>query len=134
MPDYEFLLASVGIAFKNKYEQKPNFGAQLQNVNNKWLLSSNPQKGSSSYAAGLSKGDQIVSIDGILTNNKLKSNDFFMRYNAGDIVKVVYNRYGKQYKTDMTFAENKTYDTHLIKDPSKEALNRQNLWLNKKAK
>lgn len=134
MPDYESLLASVGIAFKNKYEQKPNFGATLQNVNNKWLLTSNPQIGSSSYEAGLSKGDEIVSIDGILTNNKLKPHEFIMGYNTGDVVKVVFNRYGKQYKTDMTFAENKTYDTHLIKDPSKEVLTRQNLWLEKKAK
>ena len=134
MPDYQSLLASVGIAFKRKYEQKPNFGAQIQNVDNKWLLSSNPQKGSSSYAAGLSKGDQIVSIDGKLTNNKLKPNAFFMTYDAGDLVNIVYNRYGKQHKTEMTFVENKAYDTYLMKAPSKEVLNRQNLWLEKKAK
>ena len=134
MPDYKSLLASVGIGFKNKYEQKPNFGANVQNVDNKWLLNSNPQKGSSSYIAGLSKGDQIVSIDGKLTNNKLKPNDFFMTYNAGDKVKVVFNRYGKQYKTDMTFIENKAYNTYLVKEPTKEVLNRQNLWLKKKAK
>ena len=133
MPDYESLLGSVGIAFTTKYEQKPNFGAKVQAVDNKWLLNSNPQKGSSSYKAGLSKGDQIVSIDGKLTNNKLKPNDLFMTYDAGDMVKVVYNRYGKQYKTEMTFIENKAYDTSLIKEPSKEVLNRQNLWLKKKA-
>ena len=133
MPDYKSLLGSVGIMFKNKYEQKPDFGATVQNVNNKWLLTSNPKKESSSYEAGLSKGDEIVSIDGKLTNNKLKPHDFFMGYKAGDSVKVVYNRYGKQYKTEMTFVENKTYQTFLIKEPSKEALNKQNLWLKKKA-
>ncbi len=129
MPDYQFLLGSVGIEFSNKYDQKPSFGSDIQNLENKWLITSNPKKESSSYEAGLSKGDEIVSIDGKLTNNKLNPNDFFMSYKPGDRVKVVYNRYGIQYKTEMILVENRTYKTLLIQDPPKKALKKQDSWL-----
>ncbi len=114
--------------------QKPSFGARIQNLDNKWLISSNPQNDSSSYKAALSKGDEIVSIDGKLTNNKLNPNDFFMSYKAGDTVKVVYNRYGIQYKTEMILVENRDYKTLLIQDPTKNMSQRQDEWLGKQTK
>ena len=134
MPDYSALLESVGIKFASKYDEKPGFGAGIQRVNNKWLISSNPHIGSSAYQAGLSKKDEIVSIDGKLTNNKLNPNSFFLDYKIGDQLKVVYNRYGIQYKTEMTLEKNNNYQTQLISEPSKKVLSKQNDWLNSKVK
>jgi len=134
MPDYTALLKSVGIEFSYKYDQKPSFGARIKNLGNKWLIASNPQNDSSSYKAGLSKGDEIVSIDGKLTNNKLNPNDFFMSYKIGDMVKVVYNRYGIQYKTEMILVENRAYKTLLTQDPPKNISQRQDQWLRTQTK
>lgn len=133
-PDYVSLLNSVGIAYELKYDQKPGFGAGIQRHNNKWLISSNPQIGSSAYKAGLSKKDEIVSIDGKLTNNKLAPELFFSRYKVGDSLTVVYNRYGQQYKTQLILEQNNSYKTVLIPDPPKKTLRKQDEWLNSKVK
>ena len=134
MPDYQSLLASVGIGFSEPYKEKPDFGAQIQNIDNKWLISSNPRQGTSLYNAGLSKGDKIVSIDGKLTNNKLKPNGFLAPYKAGDSVKVVFNRFGQQKETELTLSGNLSFKTYLIEDLSKEIQQRQNLWLGNTSK
>ncbi len=134
MPDYQSLLASVGIGFSEPYKEKPDFGAQIQNIDNKWLVSSNPKQGTSLYNAGLSKGDKIVSIDGKLTNNKLKPNGFLAPYKAGDIVKVIFNRFGQQKETELTFTSNLSFKTYLIEDLSKEIQQRQNSWLGNTSK
>jgi predicted metalloprotease with PDZ domain len=134
MPDYTSLLKSVGIEFSYKYEQKPSFGASIQNLDNKWLISSNPQSDSSSYNAGLSKGDEIVSIDGKLTNNKLIPNDFFMSYKPGDTVKVVYNRFGQGKETIMVFKKNRSYKTVLEENPEKNNRKRRENWLKKRGR
>ena len=108
MPDYKNLLASVGIDFSNQYETLPSFGANIVNKNNKWLVNSNPQKESSFYNAGLSKGDEIISIDGKLTNDKLNPNEFLNSYKAGETVKVVFNRFENQFESEIIFIRDST--------------------------
>ena len=129
MPDYQSLLASVGIGFSELYEDRPSLGAQIQQIDNKWLISSNPTQGASLYNAGLSKGDKIVSIDGKLTNNKLKPDVLLNVYKPGESVKVVFNRYGLQKETELTFTKNLSFKTYLTEDPSEKIRQRQNLWL-----
>lgn len=129
MPDYQSLLASVGIGFSELYEDRPVLGAQIQQIDNKWLISSNPTQGASLYNASLSKGDKIVSIDGRLTNNKLKPDVLLNLYKPGESVKVVFNRYGLQKETELTFTKNLSFKTYLIEDPSEKIRQRQNLWL-----
>jgi predicted metalloprotease with PDZ domain len=129
MPDYKSLLASVGIEFDEKYENRPELGAYIKQVDNKWVVSSNPRKGSSLYRAGLSKGDHIVSIDGKLTNNDLSTSGLLSAYISGESVKVVFNRYGRQKEVEMTFSKDQSFKTVLMPDPSGEALKKQHLWL-----
>ncbi len=129
MPDYKSLLASVGIDFSLQNEEGPYFGATLENKNNKWLISSNPRQNSSLYNAGFSKGDEIISIDGKLTNNKIKPNEFLKAYKVGETVKAVFNRFENQYETEMTFVRDPAFKTTLMEDTSKEIQQRQNTWL-----
>ena len=131
MPDYKSLLASVGIDFSDQYDQLPSFGANLKNNQNKWLITSNPEQNSSLYNGGLSKGDEIISIDGKLTNNKIKPNDFLNAYKVGQTVKVVYNRFENQYESELTFVRNPAFKTTLMEETSKEIRQRQKSWLNK---
>ncbi|MGB5323692.1 PDZ domain-containing protein, partial [Lutimonas sp.] len=129
MPDYKSLLASVGIDFSLQYEDGPYFGATLENKNNKWLIGSNPQQNSSLYIAGFSKGDEIISIDGKLTNNKIKPNEFLKAYKVGETVKVVYNRFENQHEAEITFVRDPAFKTALMEETSKEIQQRQNAWL-----
>ena len=131
MPDYKILLASVGIDFSDQHANRPSFGANLKNNDNKWLITSNPQQNSSMYIGGLSKGDEIISIDGKLTNNKIKPNKFLNAYKVGETVKVVYNRFGNQYETEITFVRNPAFKTTLMEETSKKVRQRQNSWLDK---
>ena len=130
MPDYETLLASVGINFTNQYEHKPELGAKILNIDNKWLINSNPIEGSSLYLAGLTKGDKIISIDGKLTNNKVLSKDFIKGYRSGNTVKVVFNRNGINMEARMTFTRDPAFSTSLMEKVSKDVEKRQNSWLN----
>lgn len=134
MPDYATLFSSVGIVFEYAYADKPSWGAYLQPIDNKWVINSNPLEQSSLYNAGLSKGDQLVSIDGKLTNNKTKPVDFLEGYKAGDTVTVVFNRYGQQLKSDMIFEKDRAFKTALMEKLSKKVALRQNDWLNPKRK
>ncbi|MCP4883777.1 MAG: M61 family metallopeptidase [Flavobacteriales bacterium] len=129
MPDYKNLLAAVGIDFSNQSETLPSFGANIVNKNNKWLVNSNPQKESSFYNAGLSKGDEIISIDGKLTNNKLKPNEFLKSYKAGETVKVVFNRFENQYESEIVFMRDPAFKTTLTEKPSKKVQQKQDKWL-----
>lgn len=129
MPDYKALLASVGIVYSDDKNKVPHLGATIQNIDNKWVISSNPQIGSSSYKAGLSKGDKIISIDGKLTNNRLKPAEFLRFYQAGDSVKVVFNRFGQGKETMMVFEKNKTINTQLEEKPNSKARKRRKNWL-----
>ena len=130
MPDYNALFASVGIEFSQQYEDRPSFGATIENINNKWLISSNPQQNSSLYNGGLSKEDSIISIDGKLTNNKIKPNEFLNAYKVGQTVKVVYNRFENQYEGEMTFVRDASFKTTLMEETTKAIRQRQNSWLN----
>lgn len=132
MPDYKSLLSSVGIEFMAKHPDLPSFGAWIKNMHNKWLINSNPLKNSSLYNAGLAKGDEIVSIDGVLTNDKLKPEGFLKSKQPGEQVKVIFNRYGEQKQSILTFEKNNSYKTFLKKDIVKETKKRQNSWLNSK--
>lgn len=129
MPDYKTLLASVGIDLSEDNNAITHIGAAIQNIDNKWIIGSNPQIGSSSYKAGLSKGDKIISLDGKLTNNQLKPKEFLRLYQAGDSVKVVFNRFGQIKATVMLFEENNRVITKLAEKPKREAKKRRKNWL-----
>ena len=129
MPDYGSLLASVGIEFSDQYDDRPAFGASIQNQKNKWLISSNPLKNSSLYNGGFSKGDEIISIDGKLTNNKIRPHEFLNAYKTGDTVIVVFNRFENQHEAEITFVRDPAFKTSLMKETSKDVRQRQNSWL-----
>jgi len=132
MPDYKSLLSSVGIEFMRKHTNEPTLGAWIKNQKNKWRISSNPVKNGSLYHAGLVKGDEIVSIDGVLTNDKLNPNEFIKTRQPETQVKVVYNRFGVQKESIVTLEKNNSYTTFLKNDVTKEIRKRQNSWLDSK--
>ena len=132
MPDYKSLLSSVGIEVMDKYPDLASFGALIKNKNNKWLIASNPLKKSSLYNAGLTKGDEIVSIDGVLTNDRLNPDAFLKSRRPGTDAKVIFNRFGSQRQSVLTFEKNNSYKTFLKKDVTKAVNKRQNSWLNAK--
>lgn len=134
MPDYKALLSSVGIGFTQSKTDQAHMGAWITNHDNKWLVDSNPDKKGALYNAGIVKGDRIISIDGKLTNNKLKPETFLKSYHPGDTVKLVYNRFGETRETSMTFVSDRAYETFLEDSPDLKTKKRQHNWLNEKGR
>lgn len=132
MPDYKTLLGSAGIELTTKDPKKASLGASIKIENNKWLIDSNPFKNSALYNAGMVKGDHILSIDGKLTNDRLKPDQLLKAYHPGTQVKVVFNRFGETKKATITLDEDQSFKTFLSKNPDGETKKRQNNWLNKK--
>lgn len=134
MPDYEALLSSVGIGFERSKADQAHLGAWITNHDNKWLVDSNPDKKGALYDAGIVKGDRIISIDGKLTNNKLKPETLLKSYQPGDTVKVVYNRFGEIRESMLTFVFDPAYQTFLQETPDPKAKKRQDKWLNERSR
>lgn len=132
MPDYEELFASVGISFTQNKLENAYLGARIQVKNQKWLIGSNPYIDSALYNAQLSYGDEIVSIDGKLTNGKINPVDFLKMFQPQHSVKVIFNRSGEQKETQLIFKENPSYTTSLIEEIDKKVLLKREDWLKDK--
>jgi len=130
MPDYSSLLQSVGIDFSKKKNDQAYLGASLILKNEKWIISSNPFNGKAAYNAELSNGDEIISIDNKALNSETKIDEYLSQFQPDQTVKIVFNRYGVQKETELTFDANPNYSTVLIEEIDKKTEKRRNLWLN----
>ena len=92
-------------------------------------MASNPEKGSALYAAGFSKGDEIVSIGEQPTDGKLSTGEFLSGMQPGQQVKVNYLRYGKHGTKDLTLGSDPAFKTELAEDLDAQTRKRLNEWL-----
>ncbi len=91
VPDLTPLLARAGILLKTEITTKPYLGASLDKDSNFVFVNWSAPNGSA-YAAGLSSGDLVYSVDGIPVNNPDSLNAVVNRHNAGDIVNLEVNQ------------------------------------------
>ena len=136
MPDYENLLASVGVTFKQANPGLGYLGANARKVRGQISIVSNPIEGHSAYNARLASGDIIIAIDGRSLADVEDFRAFLKEFKAGQTVKVDYKRFGVERSTDMTFTEDPSYTTSLFekdkKKVSKKAQKLRDNWLNEK--
>ncbi len=126
MPDMKRLFESVGVSLT----QDPNvvlFGAGL-NRNN--MISGNTKIGSSSYNAGLERGDKIIQIGDYVLNDNFS--DILKNFKPGDETKVVYERLGNKQETNLTFVNNPSYTIEINKDASDTQKAKRDDWLSSK--
>jgi len=130
MPDYKHLLQSVGIDFIQDKNKEAYLGTSIRLQSKKWKISSNPFNGKAAYNAKLSFGDEIISIDNKPLTAETNLNEYLSQFQPNQIVKVVFNRYGVQKETNLTFDANPSYSTRLIEEVDKKTKERRDRWLN----
>lgn len=91
VPDLTPLLDRAGILFKTEITTKPYLGASLDKDSNFVFVNWSAPNGSA-YAAGLSSGDLVYSVNGIPVNNPDSLNAVVNRHNAGDVVNLEVNQ------------------------------------------
>ena len=129
MPDYKMLLASVGVNFEQTKLEEASLGTGL---NDKFVISSNPHKGSAAYKAGLENGDEIISINGIAVSPETKPADYLVQFKPAQTVTVVFKRFGTEKDTQLTFDANASYSTSLIEKVKKKIETKRAAWLGAK--
>jgi predicted metalloprotease with PDZ domain len=129
MPDYKTLLASVGVNFEQTKLEEASLGVRL---NDKFLISSNPHKGSAAYKAGLENGDKIISINGIVVTPETKPADYIAQFKPSQAATVVFKRFGVQKEAQVTFDVNASYSTSLIEKVKKKIEAKRGVWLGAK--
>jgi predicted metalloprotease with PDZ domain len=129
MPDYKTLLTSVGVNFEQTKQEEASLGAVLNDL---FVISTNPFKGSAAYNAGLENGDEILSMNGIAITPETKPSDYLAQFKPAQTVIVVFNRFGKQKETALTFDADASYSTSLIEKVKKKIEAKRGDWLEPK--
>ncbi len=103
MPNYEPLFKRVGVLLKQD-SKKVFLGVS---TSSKGVVRNNAQIGSPAYKAGINSGDQIISIDQHVVNDRNSVNSILSQYAIGDTATIQFSRYGVL----------KSVKVRLIKDP-----------------
>ncbi|WP_224488529.1 M61 family metallopeptidase [Robertkochia flava] len=127
MPDYKSLLNQMGIALTQP-KDKPYLGVEID----KGTLTSYPVKGSPAYEAGLSKGDQIVSVDGVPSDDTFNLKSILKDRKPGDTIQLKVERFDRELKKTIHLKPAPDYLMNLTESPSKEQLKKRKEWLESK--
>jgi len=126
MPDFERLFKNVGITLELD-ESKVSFGADVLNQK----IMNYPLMGSSAYDVGLQKEDIILKVGGFDLNSVVDMDMVLNKYKPGEMVKIVYLRYGKVKEVDVILKAWKFYKLSLMDDEttSEATIQNRNQWL-----
>jgi predicted metalloprotease with PDZ domain len=106
VPDYETLLAKAGVLVRPARREQATLGpANLQFADGRAVVRSYPLIGSSWYDAGISFGDEIISVDGAPLAGPQDLAALTQRHRPGDRVPVVFEQRGQQKSATLTFGE-----------------------------
>jgi predicted metalloprotease with PDZ domain len=109
MPDMKRLFANVGVSLTQD-KNRVLFGASFEGS----IISSNTKMGSSSYNAGLEKGDKIIKIGDFTLSDDLDISVVLKNFKPGDETIVVYERYRETKETILTFVHNPSFSISLF--------------------
>lgn len=132
MPDYENLLASVGLKLEQDTD-KAYFGASFKETESGLEISRNTFKGSPAYEAELDKGDIITAINSIeMTSNEV-FNQLLDEMNIDDMLEVSFLRFGNELKTSVRLVADPAYSISIDKDAKNNTVKAREAWLAKKS-
>ncbi|NAS31228.1 PDZ domain-containing protein [Flavobacteriaceae bacterium R38] len=135
MPDYKSLFEGVGVSLKQE-NNTPYFGAATRMQGNKANILNNPTKGNPAYLAGLASRDLIISVNGESLSKDNSFNDALKKYKSGDMVDIIFERFGKEKVTQLTLSDNPTYRISLFEqdnlEVAEEIIENRNNWLDPK--
>lgn len=131
MPNYKQLFEKVGVSIE---QNKPDayFGASVRSDENGTFISRNVARNTPAYSAGLDKGDEIISINGVKLTAENNWEDELKKFNPGDTIDLEYERYGTIKKTKLNLGTDPTYVIELKEDAGKKAGKAIEKWLSGK--
>ncbi len=110
LPDFTVLLDKAGYKFVKKNPGKTSAGIfRMKFDGGKSVLTSEPLYGSPLYNAGVSEGDEIVTIDSQPVPDYAELNYIIGTRKAGDEVKIVFSHNGKTKESNLKLEEDNQY-------------------------
>ena len=134
LPDYQQLLANLGVELKPLAAGEPSLGGRLRLYDGYAQLTSNATIGSALYEAGIEREDHIVAIAGVRMEDitELNVNKILRQYKPGDDIEISIERWGKPLWKKVTLGENKTMTTRWDENANPKAEARRTEWLSGK--
>ena len=114
MPEFAHLFKQMGVILKTN--NNIDFGATVRNQK----IMSNPKIGSSAYEAGFHEGDKLIRVGLMLFEGSVSINSILDNFNVGDIVPVVFERFGVRKETVLKVQTDTSYTISLIETNSSE--------------
>lgn len=130
MPDYEQLLASVGVTFEYENPDRATLGTPIEIKDGRGILQSNAIVGSPLYKAGIEQGDEILSIGGQPLQGADQIETLLAGFTPGDSVDIVFERWGEQKTAQVELTADPALSTKLDDDVNSEIIEHRNSWLN----
>jgi predicted metalloprotease with PDZ domain len=131
MPDMKPLFESVGVSF-TRDENKILFGGSVRDGK----ITGYTTIGSPAYIAGLEKEDAIKSIGDFVLSEELSFNNALKNFKPNDKTKVIFDRFGEQKETEITFRSDPSYSISVFEAngviPSETQLANRKAWLGAK--
>lgn len=129
MPNYENLLAQVGVNLELENPGKADLGGTLRETDGVWKLSSNAIIDSPLYLAGIESEDEIISIGGVRLRSNTNIADILEQRRPGQTIEIVYSRLGEEQQTRLTLAESKRLKTEINTRANRQARANREAWL-----
>jgi predicted metalloprotease with PDZ domain len=114
MPEFERLFKQMGVILKTNNDI--DFGATVRSQK----IMSNPKIGSTAYEAGFQEGDKLIRVGLMLFEGSVSINSRLNTFKVGEIVPVVFERFGVRKETSLKIKTETTYDINLMNPDSKE--------------
>ncbi|MGB3465559.1 MAG: PDZ domain-containing protein [Cyclobacteriaceae bacterium] len=137
-PDYQKLLASVGVDYKPANAGKLTTGLSLSKRRGDkagLIVQTYPVTNSPGYEAGLTKNDVIISMNGSAVNSREDVTALLESLEPGSTIAVRYTRFGKERQTKLKPVNDPAMKTTLLTDEvvvDEKILNRRKQWLKSK--
>ncbi|MGB7785616.1 MAG: PDZ domain-containing protein [Salinimicrobium sp.] len=131
MPNYEALLASVGLKLE-RTSKNAFFGASLRNTSDGVEISRNLAQNSPAYKAGFDQGDILLSVDGTAIKDKAQFEELLKTKQPGETIHVKIKRNGKSTDKKVMLKEDPTYSISIDEAASAKAVKAREAWLSKK--
>jgi predicted metalloprotease with PDZ domain len=117
VPDYEALLANAGFLLRRAHLNEAWLGdTQLQYADSSATLTTTPPIGSPLYKAGISRGDRIVSIDGLALTNADVLREVLDGHGPGNVVDIRFEQRRIMKTAAVTLAANQRLEVILYED------------------
>lgn len=129
MPDYETLLASVGVNFGKANPGKASLGTNIRIEDGMGVLRSNAIKGSPIYEARIESTDEIISIAGTKLSSVSDVDDILRDYEPGEEIEITFSRWNEEKTVQVTLAEDPSYKTEINSGADGTQREKRNAWL-----